>query len=217
MITIILSICAVAIVVTLTVLAISWYMSRNNKSKEEAMKPALVRSKYFSDDFYVGKTVKLDSTLRLTLKGTIIQFPESNLTIKEFKYFKFRDNEFEETHFEAVNGTEYKMLYDVSQKNLFFLAFLSLEDSGKNDPRIIADGPLVLEENGSKYEYNDFSGLIELLGQSSDYRSITKLCRVYNRVLSEEDDEYIVAEINEPNKVSYWVGFCLVPNQLENI
>lgn len=183
--------------------------------------PSIVSSEFFPDHLYVGKTIKLDPSLKFMLKGTVAGFSEDPLIVKGFKYFNIDQNRFEQVDFEKVGQKDFMMLYDSFEKQIYFLNRLTSATipSGEKPPMATQD-ILKMDENGVNYMFEDFSGLIETsVSQKDSYSIIGRLIRVYSRVITPDDDEYLICIVdsNNMNVVHYYAGFNINIDQLENL
>ena len=74
--------------------------------------PQIIRSNYFPDQLYVGKTVKLDPTLKAMFTNLLFGFPDSPLIVGGFSSFDIDGNQFEQITFDKVGPKSYIMLHD---------------------------------------------------------------------------------------------------------
>jgi hypothetical protein len=180
--------------------------------------PIVKRSKYFPNDLYVNRMFKLDPSLKLMFNNVLFGFPVDPLIVSKFAYFEIDGNEFEEVRFNKVGVKDYIILYDSSEKQIYFLnRLMTFAVPSGQDPQMITDDVVILEEAGQKYVYDDFSGLIRVYVTSDDEPGIDRLIRVYQREITPDDNEYCVHIMNKPNVVDIYVGFNIGIVQLEQI
>lgn len=180
--------------------------------------PAIVRSKFFPDQLYVGKQVILDSSLRVMLNNLLFLFPTDALIVDKFKYFDVEGNSFEEIDFQKIGTSSYRVLYDNVESTMYFLNHVMTTnlDDGEVPPMASQD-VVTLTENDDTYEYTDMSGLLQVtLNQDGQYGK-DRLIRVYEREITPEDNEYLICIMDKHNVVDYYVGFNISPLQLEDI
>lgn len=202
------------LVLLITIGVICWYVFK----KEEKL--MLVTSKFLGADFYIGKMLKLDASLKYLVGSNVLfESPQNTLIIEKFQYFDIDDNPFEAVVFEKQNNTRYKTLYDTSTETMFFLNLVHTEpvSGGKNDQEpMLTHDSIELTEGQYKYQYDDFSGLIEIT--VTDNSKVTQaLIRVYRREVQANEYEYLVCELRGQNQLEYYVGFEISKLQLENI
>lgn len=189
--------------------------------KQETVIPSIVSSEFFPDQLYVGKTVKLDPSLKFMLKGTVVGFPEDPLIVKGFKYFNLDQNRFEQVDFEKVGPKDFMMLYDSFEKQIYFLNRLTSVSVAKGEtPPMATQDIMKMDENDISYLFEDFSGLIETSVSQKDGHSTTaRLIRVYNRAITPDDDEYLmcIMDSTDLSVVHYYAGFNINIDQLENL
>lgn len=180
--------------------------------------PAIIRSEYFPDKLYVGKTLKLDSTLKLMLTNVLFGFPDSPLIVKEFKKFKIDDNTFEETVFDKIGAKDYIMLHDVYEETNYFLnRVMSQTVAPHQVPPMAEQDTIELTENEQTYVYEDFSGLIEVKVTDEKGFKNNRLIRVYSRDINEDDQEFLICIMDKPDVVHYYIGFHISIHQLEDL
>lgn len=178
----------------------------------------IINSKYFPDDWYVGKTSKLDPTLRTMFPNALFGFPVNPLTIKEFRYFSIDGNQFEEVVFSQPGQQDYIIMYDSLEHNIYFLNRVMSQSINDGEvPQMVENDSIVLEENNNEYVYNDMSGLIEVDVTGKSTSSHSRLIRVYEREVTEEDNEFCICVMDKPNRVDYYVGFLIERIQLEDL
>lgn len=179
----------------------------------------VVRSKFFPDVLYVGKTSKLDPTLRVMFPNVLFGFPVDPLIVSGFRYFKVDDNPFEEVIFEKLGDKNYIMLYDKHENQIYFLNRLMSQVIGKNEtPPMASQDIISLEENATIYYYNDFSGLIETqVEENGRLRNQYRLIRVYEREVTPDDNEYLICMMDKTDVIDYYIGFNISIHQLEEV
>lgn len=178
----------------------------------------VVRSKFYPDRLYVGKTSKLDPTLRVMFPNALFGFPTESLTVQEFNYFTIDGNEFEEVVFERTGDQQYVMLIDTYEHNIYFLnKVMSQQIQNGDTPPMASQDSIVLEENEKEYTYEDMSGLIEVRVSNKNHSSHGRLIRVYEREVTPEDNEYLICMLDKPTVVDYYIGFHIQMIQLENL
>ena len=180
--------------------------------------PAIVRSKFFSDQLYVGKQVKLDPSLRVMLNNLLFLFPTDALIVDKFKYFDVEGNPFEEIDFQKIGTSGYRVLYDKFENTMYFLNHVMTTNIGDGEvPPMASQDVVTLTENDDTYEYTDMSGLLQVsLKQDGQYGK-DRLIRVYEREITPDDNEYLICIMDKHNVVDYYVGFNISPLQLEDI
>ena len=185
---------------------------------QQSAESQIVRSKFFPDLWYVGKTFKLDSTLRVMFPNALIAFPTDILTIKEFRYFDIDGNDFEEVIFEKQGDKTYIMLYDKFEHNIYFLNRVMSQylNAGDTPPMAQYDS-IPLEENGNEYVYADMSGLLEVQVSGKNISRHGRLIRVYEREVTPEDNEYLICMLDKKDTVDYFIGFFIDKSQLEDL
>lgn len=203
------------------------YIGRNKPIEEQVVinpfakpvTPSVVHSKFFPDQLYVGKTVKLDPTMEFILDNLLFAFPTDMLMVKEFKYFDIDGNPFEEVVFDKIGPKNYTALYDQSEHVIYFLnRVMSATINPGELPPMASQDVIELEENDNKYQYNDMSGLIEVRVTSQNtYSSHNRLIRVYERPITDEDSEYLICMCDKPDVVDYYIGFIVTINQLQDL
>ncbi len=178
----------------------------------------IVRSKIYPDLLYVGKSSKLDPTLRVMFPNALIAFPTDILTVKEFRYFEIDGNEFEEVIFEKQDRKEYTMLIDTYEHKIYFLnRVMSQQVEDGIIPPMGCQESIVLDENDTEYEYIDMSGLIEVNVSQEGRQSIKRQIRVYEREVTPEDNEFLVCMREKPTVCDYYIGFHIETVQLEDL
>lgn len=210
--------------------AIWWMAYRRNPSiilpetpevnifSQKTKSPSIVRSKFFPDQLYVGKQVKLDSSLRVMLNNLLFLFPTDALIVDKFKYFDVEGNPFEEIDFQKIGTSGYRVLYDKFENTMYFLNHVMSTPVGNDEtPVMVSNDVVTLTEDGNTYEYTDMSGLLNVsLKQDGQYGK-DRLIRVYEREITPEDNEYLICIMDKHNVVEYFVGFNISPLQLEDI
>ncbi len=202
------------------------YLARNKPKSEQPMlnpfattkAPEVIRSKFFPDALYVGKTSKLDTSIKYMLTNLLFAFPVDPLIVKEFKYFKIDDNEFEEVIFDKIGVKNYSLLIDHEAETIYFLNRVMSTSIGYDEivPLMACQDVIELEEGDNKFEYTDVSGLIEVqVYQDGMYNDM--LIRVYEREVTEDDNEYLICTQDKPNVINYLLGFHISINQLEDL
>ncbi len=182
----------------------------------------VVRSKYFPDRLYVGKLLKLDSTIKYLFTNVMFSFPDSALIVKGFKYFDIDGNQFEQIDFERIGKKEYMILNDTFENNIYFLnRVMSVTVDDGTVPPMACQDVIELTENNETYTYEDMSGLIEVqVSQDHLPSDIDRLIRVYERKFVEdlvEDSEYLICIMDNPKVVHYYIGCIIGMPQLEDI
>lgn len=181
--------------------------------------PAVIRSIYFPDQLYVSKTVKLDSSLKVMFTNLLFGFPDAHLVVEKFQYFEIDGNRFEEVVFEKIGPKNYIMLHDSYEETNYFLNRVMTQGVSANViPPMASQDEIELVENGQKYLYQDFSGLIEVvvrdeLGGFNNQR----LIRVYSREITPEDNEFLICMQDKSGVVDYYIGFNISIHQLEDL
>lgn len=179
---------------------------------------AIVCSKYYADQLYVGKTLKLDSSLKVMFTKLLFGFPDAPLMVKSFQYFDIDGNPFEQVTFDKIGAKNYIMLHDEFEQTNYFLNRVMSHGIGIADSSPMIDqDEIELEEHGQKYLYKDYSGLIavkviDCIGVTRD-----RLIRVYTRELTPEDNEFLVTIMDKPDVVDYYIGFQISIHQLEDL
>jgi len=173
------------IVLAVLLLGVFWFVSKQRKDNGIAQTPAeiiatsvgdrvtnvfsstpatpkVVHSRYFEDQLYVGKTVKLDSTLKVMLTNVMFGFPDSPLIVGGFRYFDIDGNTFEEVVFDKIGNKNYIMLYDSFEESIYFLnRVMTTGVYGTELPPMASQDVIELTEDDKTYAYEDFSGLIK--------------------------------------------------------
>lgn len=202
------------------------YIGRNKPIEEQVVLnpftpkksgPTIERSKFFPDQLYVGKTVRLDPTMEFILDNLLFAFPSDPLIVQDFKYFSIDGNPFEEVGFEKIGPKSYIALYDKSEHSIYFLnRVMSATINPGEVPPMASQDVIELEENGNKYQYNDMSGLIEVSVTGNITRH-DRLIRVYERAVNDQDSEYLICICDKPDVVDYYLGFNITINQLQDL
>jgi hypothetical protein len=185
---------------------------------DHTMVNAIHRSKYFPDDLYIGRMAKLDPSLKVMFKNVLFGFPIDPLIVNKFLYFDIDGNPFEEVQFDKIGVKDYILLYDTTEKVIYFLnKLMTIGIPEGEQPAMVTDDVIVLEEAGEKYTYNDFSGLIKVRVTSAGDSAFDRLIRVYQREITPDDNEYCIMMMNTPGVVSIYIGFNIGIIQLEII
>lgn len=180
--------------------------------------PQVVHSKFFPDQLYIGKTVKLDPTLKVMFTNLLFGFPVSPLIVSDFSYFDIDGNQFEQVTFDKIGAKSYIMLHDSFEETNYFLNRVMSQGVAKNEtPPMAEQEEITLTEAGQTYVYKDFSGLIEVKVRDEKGFKHHRLIRVYNRELTPEDDEYLITIMDKPDVVDYYIGFNISVLQLEDL
>jgi hypothetical protein len=179
----------------------------------------IIYSKFFPDQLYVGKTVKLDPTLKVMFTNLLFGFPDSPLIVGGFSYFDIDGNPFEQIAFDKIGTKSYIMLYDTYEETNYFLNRVMSQGVAKNEtPPMAKQDEITLTEKDQTYVYKDFSGLIEVKVRDEIGRfKNNRLIRVYNRELTPDDDEYLICILDKPDVVDYYIGFNISVLQLEDL
>jgi hypothetical protein len=179
---------------------------------------AVLKSIYY-DRLYVGKTLTLDSSLKAMLTNVLFGFPIDPLIVSSFKYFDIDGNPFEEVVFDKIGAKNYIMMHDEFEGVNYFLNRVMTNgvQTGETPPMVDQD-VITLTEDGVDYEYQDFSGLMNVTMRDSKGNILNdRLIRVYSRELRSDDDEYLVTIMDSPNAIEYYIGFQISIHQLEDI
>ena len=180
--------------------------------------PAVIRSKFFPDQLYVNKQIKLDPLLRVMLKNLLFLFPTDALIVDKFKYFDVDGNPFEEIDFQRIGNASYRVLFDKFENTMYFLNHvMSTTLTDGEVPPMASQDVVTLTENEDTYEYTDMSGLLNVQLSSSGLYGKDRLIRVYEREITPEDNEYLICIMDTHNVVDYYVGFNISHLQLEDI
>lgn len=212
----------VAIILVTAVLA-AIYINTRNKPEEETVSlvfsnvsnTKVVRSRYFPDDWYVGKTLTLDKTLKYVTPNAFFVFPTSPLVISSISHYAIGENEIEELQFEPVNNTRYAVVHDALEKSTYFLNLVHVESVGETTPTFVTNDTIELIEADNEYEYDDFTGLLEVNVVASNQVRHGRLMRVFSRELTQADDEYLFTQL-DGSRVEYWLGVAIHISQLED-
>ena len=185
---------------------------------DHSMVSAVKRSKYFPDDLYIGRMSKLDPSLKVLFKNLLFGFPVDPLIVHKFAYFDIDGNPFEEVIFDKIGTKDYTLLYDSTEKCIYFLnKLMSYAVTEGTEPQMVTDDVIELDEAGEKYTYDDFSGLIKVHVTSEGDRAYDRLIRVYQREITPDDNEYAVFFMDKPGVISIYIGFNIGIIQLEEI
>ena len=185
---------------------------------DRTMVSAVKRSKYFPDDLYIGRMAKLDPSLKVLFKNLLFGFPVDPLIVNKFAYFAIDGNQFEEVTFDKIGNKDYTLLYDSTEKYIYFLnKLMSYAVTEGTEPQMVTDDVVELDEAGEKYTYDDFSGLIQVRVTSEGEKSFDRLIRVYQREITPDDNEYCIMMMDKPGIVSIYIGFNIGIIQLEEI
>jgi hypothetical protein len=206
----------VAIILVIFVIArLKKHTGKNPNELANPSKPSVMKSKFFPEKIYEGKSLRLDSTLRLT-KGLMFEFPHHPLIVSDFRYFDVDTTSFEEIAVDRLTNTTYVLLYDSYEKLFYVLSLLMTV--GTPDPEIpamVSQETLTLTTDRD-YVFSDFSGLIEVSVKKHDGSSANKrLIRVYARDV-DDAKEFLVCVMDVPGVVKYFVGLQISPLQLED-
>lgn len=169
-------------------------------------------SRFHSDDLYIGKTSKLDPTLRTMFPNALFGFPTNPLIVKGFKYFDIDGNQFEEVEFDKIGDKDYILLYDSFENTNYFLNRLMTQATSD----VITQDIITLDEAENEYVYEDLSGLIEINVTQTGQTTASNLIRVYAREVTTGENEYLIL-IQDANVVKFYVGFQISLLQLEEI
>ncbi len=176
----------------------------------------IIKSKFF-DTIYVGMMTKLDSTLKYMVQNVLFEFPSTSLTVQSFNQFDVDGNPFEVINFEKNNGKQYIIVHDEVENTNYFLQELMTIDTSRTTSEITYDN-IPLEENGEKYEYIDFSGLIQIKWRDHNNSYLSdKLIRLYSREIAADNEEYLMLLEDSNHKLTFYVGFVITSSQLDNV
>lgn len=180
--------------------------------------PAVLYSKYFPDQLYVGKITKLDASLKVMFTNLLFGFPDAPLIVGSFQYFEIDGNPFEQVTFDKIGAKNYIMLHDSYEETNYFLNRVMTQSVSINEtPAMAEQDEIELVENDQKYLYQDFSGLIEVKVSDDKGFKNNRLIRVYSREITPDDSEFLVTIMDKPNVVDYFIGFNISIIQLEDI
>lgn len=225
----------IGIIVGLVVILAIWYYIRlvqatkgetpvHNPLRTQPTAPAVVRSRFLQDDIYVGKTVKLDPSLRVMFPNVLFGFPTGNLIVKDFRYFQINGNDFEEIVFEKQDDKDYIILYDSLEHDIYFLNRVMSQSLQPGEVPVMGTNESIdLEENGNHYVYTDISGLLEVTVSGKNISTYDRVIRMYEREVTPDDNEYLICMCNASAKqgtnmvVDFYIGFMIQKQQLEDI
>jgi hypothetical protein len=166
---------------------------KNTFKKDSKVQNKIQYSKYFPEQFYTNAVVEIDDTFDIFIKGSDLTYPKY-MAVQDIRSFEINDSKFEE----IIIDESTKFLYDPYLDTLYLLS-LSYTDNNED----IKNDVLFL----NKHEYNACLDIMEVNDKS-------KLLRVYNRVLSNEADEYIFIEYTKDMKQYVYIGLIIQPNFL---
>jgi hypothetical protein len=176
----------------------------------------IIKSNFF-DNMYVGMMTKLDPTLKYMVQNAMFEFPSTSLTVKSFNNFDITSNPFELITFDLIDGKQYVLVHDEVENTNYFLQELMTIDTSRTTSEITYDN-IPLEENGEKYEYTDFSGLIQIKWRDHNNSYLSdKLIRMYLREITPDNEEYLMLLEDSNHKLTFYVGFVVTKSQLENV
>jgi len=199
------------------IIATSVAEKATNMFNSKPAAPVVIRSKYFPDQLYIGKTIKLDSSLKFMFTNLLFGFPDAPLIVKEFKYFEIDGNPFEEIVFEKVGAKNYIMLHDSFEETNYFLNRVMTKNTAGYPRMLMVEDEVSLTENDQKYVYQDFSGLIEVKVRDDKGFKNNRLIRVYAREITPDDSEYLILIVDKPDVLDYYIGFTTSIHQLEDL
>lgn len=181
--------------------------------KSKTNKIQRIGSKKLQDSFYEGKMVKLDISIKHIIKNSLVEFPDEVLTIKSFNTFSIDNNRLDVINFD---NNKYIGLWDEVENNLWFMQHIMTNKIASNESPITED-VLQLNEDGEQYDYVDDSGLIEVkyFDNSGTFLN-DRLIRMYQRTIG-EDKEVLLLTMDNPNYVTFYVGYKIEPSQLEDV
>jgi hypothetical protein len=142
-----------------------------------------------SNVFYEKNTIEIDDSFEIFVRKSVVKVP-TFLTIKSFVSWNLYADEFEDI---MVEEQQYKFLYDEVNGILYLMQRLTSnngEDSKLDEVSV----------NGNSYVA--ITDLLEVPSKSS-------LLRIYNRIISDEADEYLFIETNRSMQQKIWAGVVI--------
>ena len=214
------------VVISLIAIGLGIYKYRTTTGTIETMDPIFASApvtqtaqhSVFMEDIYVGKSVKLDPTLKFMVTNVLFAFPTTDIVIESFNYLDIDGNKLEVINCKS-GGLTYIIVDDTVEDTTYFFQKL-MTSTGTEEDCAIVDDKLNLTENGQTYTYEDISGLIKA-GWSdkatSSNRGGTRLVRLYEREVTPEYEEKMLLMMPDTTTLVYYMGFAIERNQLENI
>jgi hypothetical protein len=203
---------ALVIIATIVVVVVikKYKIGKNNslEVKKDTMIKAGIQSEYF-----VGKSFKLDPSLKYLIDNPAMQFPTKELRIESIDYFSIEGN-----MIYVISFTDnYLGLWDEYEQKLFIMQKIMECVLDNSD---ISNDHIELTDNDTRktYEYFDDSGLLQVsLKPINDEHSLpnNRLVRMYNRQLSDKSSmEWLLIMEQKIGRASYYVGYSIEKSQL---
>ena len=210
-----------------------WYLNNRKKQltgksivdswgeEEDKTQPIhrVIRSRYFPDDIYVAKGLRLDPSLKAMMYGQKIMFafPEHDLTVKAIRYFAIQGNVLEEIEMETVGKDRFTIIYDDFEKVMYLLNHLTTQAIERSElPAPARLDTISMVEGGEEYEFLDDTGLIDVTVTNHDGEFVeNRQVRLYKRLASPEYAEFLFTFIKpRAQVVSYFSAFNIHKSQL---